>query len=500
MSFAVMHNDAESVQGLVSYLEERWLEAYVPAAEQWCAEMGALHIDEVIDEADAFAEALGLKPLEVKRLLGPKRSPRGPKATEAPQAPQAPKAVSPRPVAPKPVAKKETPKAPQVDDDATSTAPSTCTTRTEPTADGFRTFVSKKSAKSATSDAASTCVSEVSTVVTTKASILKPVMDTEATFTTIPARQVGALMGPKGATLSKIEADNRVKVIVPKEGKTRAIVIRGPGKKTVDRAVEICKARIQENEMDSALEKLDVDEKAEQVAVDSCDIGALLGKGGATLRRIEEATKARIAVSKEGAVRSVVVRGTAASVSAAKEAIADVLRFEERTVEVPEWAVGEILGSGGKAVAKLQRETGARVDVAEAVPGDECRLVRIRARTPHAVAAAEEAILRSARPVEHSIEVTSTEAGVLIGRKGETVKAIQKTSGARLTIDQNGRVRTVWITGPTIDNINQALDAMRDVLREELPSERKTRTASPPRSAQSTEAPEMNAVEFPALR
>merc|ERR1719313_110710 len=252
--------------------------------------------------------------------------------------------------------------------------------------------------------------------------------------------------------------------------------------------------------MDSALEKLDVDEKAEQVAVDSCDIGALLGKGGSTLRRIEEATKARIAVSKEGAVRSVVVRGTAASVSAAKEAIADVLRFEERTVEVPEWAVGEILGSGGKAVDKLQKETGARVDVSEAVPGEECRVVRIRARTPHAVAAAAEAILRIARPVEHSIEVTSTEAGVLIGRKGETVKAIQKSSGARLTIDAAGLTRTIWITGPTIDNINQALNAMKDVLREELPSVRKARTVSPSRPAQSTEAPKMTEADFPSLR
>jgi hypothetical protein len=67
---------SESVQGLVSYLEERWLERYVPAAEAWCSEMGAMHIDEVLDEVDAFAEALKLKPLEVKRFLGKPRSPR----------------------------------------------------------------------------------------------------------------------------------------------------------------------------------------------------------------------------------------------------------------------------------------------------------------------------------------------------------------------------------------------------------------------------------------
>jgi polyribonucleotide nucleotidyltransferase len=240
--------------------------------------------------------------------------------------------------------------------------------------------------------------------------------------------------------------------------------------------------------------------------VDSCDIGALLGKGGATLREIEKTTKARISVSKnegkknaEGLVRDVAVRGSAASVAAAKEAIAGLLRSVERTVEVPDWSVGELLGRGGKALEKLQRTTGARVDVAKEAEG-ESRLVRIRARTEDAAAAAEAAVLRIANPLEHSFEVTSAEAGVLIGRKGEVVKAIQKSSGARVTIEASGRMRTVLVTGPTSDNIQQALDAMRNALREELPSERKTRTASPPRSAQRSEAPKMTADGFPALR
>jgi len=194
------------------------------------------------------------------------------------------------------------------------------------------------------------------------------------------------------------------------------------------------------------------------------------------------------------------VRGSAASVLAAKEAIADVLRCIERSVEVPEWCVGELLGRGGKALDALQKETGARVDVSKETDGEN-RVVRIRARTEAAATAAEEAVLKIARPIEHSIEVTSTEAGVLIGRKGETVKAIQKSSGARLTIDANGRMRTIWITGPTIDNINKALNAMRDALKEELPSVRKNRTASPPpRSAQGTETPDMTGEDFPALR
>jgi rRNA processing protein Krr1/Pno1 len=276
---------------------------------------------------------------------------------------------------------------------------------------------------------------------------MKPILDAETTFT-IKARQVGALLGPNGVTLSKIERETGAKVSVPKvsvpksvektAAKTvpedRTIVVRGPSKKCVDRVVQICKARIAEAELDGNMARLNAGETAENVAVDSCDVGALLGKGGAALRKIEETTKARISMSKE-------------------------------------------------------------------TDGKGNRLVRIRAQTEDAAAAAEEAVLQIAHPEEHSIEVTSAEASVLIGSKGETVKRIQKFSGARVTIGATGRNRTVWISGPTVDNINDALNAMKEVLRDELQPARKNRTESPPRSAQGTGAPpNMNREDFPALR
>jgi polyribonucleotide nucleotidyltransferase len=500
---------SESVQGLVSYLEERWLERYVPAAEAWCSEMGAMHIDEVLDEVDAFAEALKLKPLEVKRFLGKPRSPRAAPAAPVKKSWADVESDDESPLA---LATPQSSLEIESDDAASTTAPSTCMTP-EPTFDGFRPVAGKK-ARRTPSDTASTCVSEVSTVRTTKVSIMKPILDAETTFT-IKARQVGALLGPNGVTLSKIERETGAKVSVPKVSvpksvektgakpvpEDRTIVVRGPSKKCVDRVVQICKARIAEAELDGNMARLNAGETAENVAVDSCDVGALLGKGGAALRKIEEATKARISVSKDGAVRTVVVRGSAASVSAAKKAIADALRCAEREVAVPDWSIGELLGKGGAVLRKIEETTKARISVSKETDGKGNRLVRIRAQTEDAAAAAEEAVLQIAHPEEHSIEVTSAEASVLIGSKGETVKRIQKFSGARVTIGATGRNRTVWISGPTVDNINDALNAMKEVLRDELQPARKNRTESPPRSAQGTGAPpNMNREDFPALR
>jgi len=378
----------------------------------------------------------------VKRFLGKPRSPRAAPAAPVKKSWADVESDDESPLA---LAKPQSSLEIESDDAVSTTAPSTCVTP-EPTSDGFRPVAGKK-ARRTPSDTASTCVSEVSTVRTTKVSIMKPILDAETTFT-IKARQVGALLGPNGVTLSKIERETGAKVSVPKvsvpksvektAAKTvpedRTIVVRGPSKKCVDRVVEICKDRIAEAELDGNMARLNAGETAENVAVDSCDVGALLGKGGAALRKIEQTTKARISVSKE-------------------------------------------------------------------TDGKGNRLVRIRAQTEDAVAAAEEAVLQIAHPEEHSIEVTSTEASVLIGSKGETVKRIQKFSGARVTIGATGRNRTVWISGPTVDNINDALNAMKEVLRDELQPARKNRTESPPRSAQGTGAPpNMNREDFPALR
>jgi len=59
----------EGVPGLRSWLRELGLEKYMPAAAEWCQEMGAISLKEVRDEHEDFAETIGLKPLERKRLL-----------------------------------------------------------------------------------------------------------------------------------------------------------------------------------------------------------------------------------------------------------------------------------------------------------------------------------------------------------------------------------------------------------------------------------------------
>mmetsp|Transcript_11134 Transcript_11134/g.25252 ORF Transcript_11134/g.25252 Transcript_11134/m.25252 type:complete len:691 (-) Transcript_11134:142-2214(-) len=56
------------VQDLSQWLEDMCLQEYEEEAAQWCIDMGAALLEELAENADDFAEALSLKPIERQRL------------------------------------------------------------------------------------------------------------------------------------------------------------------------------------------------------------------------------------------------------------------------------------------------------------------------------------------------------------------------------------------------------------------------------------------------
>eukprot|EP00913_Durusdinium_trenchii_P017051 g16036.t1 len=52
--------EGEAVPGLQLWLSRMGLEEHLPAANEWCQEMGASVLEEVIDDLDDFTEALDI--------------------------------------------------------------------------------------------------------------------------------------------------------------------------------------------------------------------------------------------------------------------------------------------------------------------------------------------------------------------------------------------------------------------------------------------------------
>jgi shikimate kinase len=61
--------DGDLERELSTFLEDSKLLKYLPTALEWCEEQGAASMEDLVDSPDDFADGLGLKPLERKRLM-----------------------------------------------------------------------------------------------------------------------------------------------------------------------------------------------------------------------------------------------------------------------------------------------------------------------------------------------------------------------------------------------------------------------------------------------
>ena len=112
-----------------------------------------------------------------------------------------------------------------------------------------------------------------------------------------------------------------------------------------------------------------------EVSIPSGLVGYVIGRGGQTMRTLEEESGARIRLKDgpsgegggEGEERVAVVFGRPECVGRAEEALRALLEarrgraLERRSVLVPGAAVGRIIGRQGSNIRDIQRESGARV-------------------------------------------------------------------------------------------------------------------------------------------
>jgi len=186
-------------------------------------------------------------------------------------------------------------------------------------------------------------------------------------------------------------------------------------------------------------------------------VGKLIGRGGETIRNLQMSTDTRIQVdhSGEGPNKRITVSGyTAEQVTRAKDAVMN-LEADEITqhLECPATIVGRIIGRGGETIRALQSASEAHITVNQDFPEGEPRQVVINGK--------KDAVERAALMVNELIhgEPGSAQAiiqrvcqqygigksevltapkmiiGRIIGRGGETIKQIQKTSGATVQIE-----------------------------------------------------------------
>lgn len=110
-------------------------------------------------------------------------------------------------------------------------------------------------------------------------------------------------------------------------------------------------------------------------------------------------------------------------------------------VKVPNDLMGTVIGRGGCTVKNIQEKSGARVNCNDESSSEKYRVVTIQG-TPESAQLAEsmihEIIMNQPLIISHEMWVPARACGRIIGRGGETIRLITRTSCAKIMVDSAG--------------------------------------------------------------
>jgi far upstream element-binding protein len=208
----------------------------------------------------------------------------------------------------------------------------------------------------------------------------------------------------------------------------------------------------------------------ESFEVPAASVGRLIGRSGETIRALQATTGTSIQVdhSGAGATKRVTISGLGAEAVARARAAVEALDGEEAatvTMDAPPAVVGRIIGRGGETIRALQAASEAHITLNQDFPPDHPRQVLITGRPEaceraqlmvnelmHGAPGTAQACIQrvmAAHGIGAHEAMTAPKSllGRIIGRGGETVKAVQKATGATIQIDQSTDPCAITLAG-----------------------------------------------------
>ena len=168
--------------------------------------------------------------------------------------------------------------------------------------------------------------------------------------------KVGAVIGKKGANIQMIQTQSGAKVDVSRE--TNQVTISGDSAQ-VAKAKELVQAILAGGPVGPPPEA--------EKRIETSSAGAVIGKGGQTIRKIQDESGARVDISKDSSGPDVItISGSKAAVEKAAKMVDAVLN---PTYDVKEFmdvgikGVPVIVGTKGATIQSLQRDSGAKIDI-----------------------------------------------------------------------------------------------------------------------------------------
>lgn len=228
----------------------------------------------------------------------------------------------------------------------------------------------------------------------------------------VPSNKAGLIIGVHGDTLRRIEKQAQVKMqfdqnwtVNPEERKV--IIVGLP--EDIEEARRLIMEKITEDPM-----KRNFGDQV-QYMVPAAKIGLIIGRGGETIKDIQERSGARIFVSLDAKVdpqtgdKPISIAGDAEAIRSAKTMINDILFGASPsgagglggrptlTIQIPDTAIGAVMGRKAENLKAITAATGCRIFVDQKnIPGSSMREVQFSG-TPEAAAYAAQLVQERVR-------------------------------------------------------------------------------------------------------
>jgi len=229
----------------------------------------------------------------------------------------------------------------------------------------------------------------------------------------VPNGVVGYLIGRGGETISSMQARSGCKVQIQKEhelqpGQTnRIITLQATTQESIDQCREMIESMVQDriraaggppsggSKDGKVNEALAAGHALVKVEVPDADVGLIIGKGGTTIKSIQETTGASIQIPTSGnpdnpSVRTIsITHPNEQGANAAKEQIQNLLNSKPSYAQnqgpqtsvqimIPDKDVGLCIGRQGCVIREMQNKTGTRIQIpSQPTPGQPHRVATV---------------------------------------------------------------------------------------------------------------------------
>merc|ERR1712127_835690 len=332
----------------------------------------------------------------------------------------------------------------------------------------------------------------------------------------VPDKMVGLIIGRGGEQISRLQAESGAKIQMAPDSAglpDRTCTITG-SREAIARARELIMNIVQTRggprdagppSVESLSGQLNVGIDLTlapnvEVMIPGPKVGLIIGKGGETIKQLQERSGTRMVVVQDGPQQEnekpLRIYGDPQKVEHAKQLVYDLIAEKEMevSVAVPRSAVGVVIGKNGEMIKKIQNETGARVQFQQgrddnpeermcALTGTMNQIDDARQRIEELIESARDSQMGRGRgrtgsgmngapygrspgggstggwgeygpgpgrpsgptmgmarngqeKVEYQFLVPSTKTGIIIGKGGETIKQINQQSGAFCELDR----------------------------------------------------------------